>query len=529
MRSPAHPRILSGVLLGALLALAGCGSEARAGPHRPSVLVIAIDALRADHVRHLGYDRPTTPALDRLAADGVSFRSAFATAPLLLPSHVSLLTGCDPNVARRLVPLEISAPLERRWHVPTAVPHLAAEFLVHGYRTAAFVESPLLSKSGGFATGFQEYAVVEDTGGRADPPHPERLVSRFQQWLRGLEPGEPWFAYLQLHTLEEVWTRSDSRWEDFFPPRLELREIPPVGSTDSTFFAIPRSRWRGGFRSLGQYEAIYDGHVRRLDEELDRLLGSLRVAGRYEDTTLVVVGSFGVQFGEAGLYLSSGAYSMADLRVPVVIRPAQSVSPPDLRRGRQVDAVFSLIDLAPTLLELCGLERPRGMHGVSQRLHVLDQRLPAPFPSGVSGDAPGDAPGDRNAEPPPLRRNAFASCGFQEGRAAIGERWTLEYFVPDMVGSPLLERSWFGENRGREDSLMYRFYDRRADPFPPLVTPRDPNDLAAREAETEMRREASEWFKNVHLARTVLQGGVDPDEPEGARIARELRELGFLR
>jgi arylsulfatase A-like enzyme len=65
------------------------------------VLVIAIDGLRADHVGCYGHDRPTTPTLDALFADGVRFQEAFATAPTLLPSHVSLFTGCDPNVARR--------------------------------------------------------------------------------------------------------------------------------------------------------------------------------------------------------------------------------------------------------------------------------------------------------------------------------------------------------------------------------------------------------------------------------------------
>ena len=68
--------------LAAGLLAAGCEPEQRDRPDRPSVLVIAIDALRADHVRHLGYDRPSTPTLDRLAAEGVSFRQAFAAAPL---------------------------------------------------------------------------------------------------------------------------------------------------------------------------------------------------------------------------------------------------------------------------------------------------------------------------------------------------------------------------------------------------------------------------------------------------------------
>ena len=83
------------------------------------------------------------------------------------------------------------------------------------------------------------------------------------------------------------------------------------------------SRWRGGARSLARHEANYDGRLRHLDAALDGLFESLEAMGRLANTTVVVVGSMGTQFGEAGRYLTSGGYSMADLHVPWIVAPAR--------------------------------------------------------------------------------------------------------------------------------------------------------------------------------------------------------------
>src|SRR4029453_3282621 len=116
-------------------------------------------------------------------------------------------------------------------------------------------------------------------------------------------------------------------------------------------------------RTLGDYEATYDGNVRRLDQALQQLFNNLRLQGRYENTTIVVVGTYGVQFGEAGLFLTSGRYSVAGVRVPWIMRLPTL---PEERRGGEVAGIASSLDLAPTLLETVHVQRPRGMHGVSQ-------------------------------------------------------------------------------------------------------------------------------------------------------------------
>lgn len=505
-REDPTPRPAARALAGALLALAAPAGRAAAQegapPERPrGVLLIAIDALRADHLSVLGYDRETTPNLDALAAEGTLFAEAYAAAPLPIPAHVALLTGCEPLLARRVLPDGTGTP-EQRWSIPDALPRLAVEFLAAGYRTGAFVADRSLQPALGFAPGFQEFLLAARAERGA-----ETLAERMLGWVRGLPRDARWFALLHLGDLERCWFEPDLAREEFFAPREELDFVPPVGSTNDVFFAIPNERWRGGSRTLGHYEAIYDGHLRRLDEDLGHLLGSLRSARLMDDTVVCVVGTYGVQFGEAGLYLCSGRYSMADLHVPWIVR-APGATPAELapEQGR-VDALASLLDVAPTLVELAGLPPPTGMQGLSQARYVR----------GAGGGRPPTGT---------TRLHAFASCGLQEGVAIVAwPRHALEFLVPDRTLHADMRRSWSGEDRLGEGRTTVRFYDRLEDPFPPLESPVPTPAPPEFEA---MRERALTWLENVSQAQRVLQENLLFHERVDPETVRRLRDAGYL-
>ena len=501
LRNPGRRRCIGAAPVALALFLGGAGSCARApaGGHGQGVLVIAIDGLRADHVSALGYDRPTTPSLDALARDGVLFAQAFASSPSLLPSHASLLTGCEPTVARRFLPNEFEGLKENRWRIPPRVPHLAIELLSAGYATAAFLDDALLEPVHGFGPGFQVHQFLsEDSAQDWEGRQPARLVDHLLLWLRPLPSQRPWFAYLHISELERFWPTPDKDWDGYFQPRPELNRVPPVGNTDSVFFAVPRSRWRGGPRLLSQYEASYDGHLRAIDAELERLFASLRRLGRFERTTILVVGTYGIQFGEAGLYACGGRYSMADLHVPWILRPSQEQ---ECTRGRVTQALVSLLDVAPTVLELEGLAIPPGMHGVSEAA-CAGPREPA-------GSA---------------REFAFASCGVQEGCALIGQRYCLEYLVPAGTEDAQLRRSWFGDWVEPSLDPSLRFYDRLATPYPPLTAGlrTGPDEEFER-----FRNKAAEWLRDMNEVRVHLQAVAGSSPLDEAALQR-LRDKGYL-
>ncbi len=452
---------------------ASCGGTVtRAGSAR-GVLIIAVEALRADHVSCYGYDRATTPELDALARDGVRFEQAFSPAPWVLPATVALLSGCDPLIARRVLPADVPPTIPTLWHVPKEAPHLAQELLRNGYDTAAFLDSALLGPSFGFARGFQEFQGPSmDRPVVADEQGTPGVFERFRHWLDEREPDANWFAFVQLSALDRTWSEHDAAAERFFEPRAELERVPPIADAGHTYFAVARHRWPGGMFTLGEYEAKYDGALHKLDGALGRLLRDLRASGHYDDTTIVFVATNGIGFGESGLYLESGMLTDVDLHVPFVIKPAGRV---ECLRGSATRPLASLLDLAPTILALEGIPAPSDMQGVSLAPALHDDQ-------------------------PDLRRFLFAGQGCQYGASVIGQRWCFESTEP-----------WRSDDGG----LVYSWYggEPPANPLPREVLHDRANDASVGHAQSApfdaeliatMRAAAQRWNADVERLRRRL-------------------------
>lgn len=491
-------RRLCALILAALAACSGSASPESAGR---GVLVVSIDALRADHLGLFGYDRKTTPVLDEFASRGVAFRRTFSAAPRTLPAHCALLTGCDPNLARRYYQMESLAPEASRFVIPMAMPHIAVSMLGAGYTTAAFLDNELLSPVSGLDAGFQRFEGVGEASPLAQGPAGgdvglRGVSERFLSWARGLEGDQDWFAYLEVGDLERVWSHRDPTWDGFFEPRPGMEDVPPISNDVEAFFAQPRTRWLGGAVSLGQYEARYDGRLRRLDAEFGAFFEALKRSGLFENTTICIVGSFGLQFGEEGLILDHGLYSKWDLHVPLILRPADSQQ---FEPGFVTDALASTLDVAPTLLELAGIPEPAGMLGRSQAANLK--------------------PTSPEAEP--VREVAFASCGFQEGGAAIAADLALEMTFPGQaLGSQeaALSRSWFGDEADHSGEENLRFYSPETGAA--LVPP-----SARRE---ELRAAALRWFVHTQEARRALFGSAWRGDGLPEERIDELVRLGYL-
>ena len=121
----------------------------------PNIVLISIDTLRADHVGAYGYERPLTPRIDALAADGVVFENAYSTSPWTLPAHVSMLTGL--NCVRHRVYAE-----QDRMDPQTVT--LAERLRARGYATWAITGGGFVSPIYGFAKGFERSFSITGAG-----------------------------------------------------------------------------------------------------------------------------------------------------------------------------------------------------------------------------------------------------------------------------------------------------------------------------------------------------------------------------
>lgn len=462
------------------------------------VLVIAIDSLRADHTTPSGYDRNTTPALAGLMAEGAALVQTFSTGPEMTSSHTALLTGCDPVIGRQPQPDDAGAfSPSRRWLIPGQTPSLAAEYLAAGYATACFVDHSWLAPELGFYRGFERYdefkgglEVDEKDFGAA------QLGRRVLNWIRSHDRDRDWFAYVQVTDLERSLRYEEERRSNYFEARPSLTEVPPVVEAERAFFAIPRRLWSGGQRTVGEYEAAYDEYLRRLDSKLGRLFARLDALG-LEDLTICVVGTYGIGFGESGLYLDHGTLSDVDLHVPLVIRFPRSSQLP---RGQLAQGLTSTLDVAPTLLELSGIDRPSGMHGISQ--------VPAlGLPDG-----------------PPVREVCFSSGGLSTGFAVHDRRYSYQSTIHAIRGDAQLVASWYGTPSPAKRERRRHLRDRESSSGPGDLERSALNSARAH----ELQQLGDDWFLWMEHARIALH---DPpwitDRPTEDQLT-ELRRRGLI-
>lgn len=301
------------ILLLAAVVLALGVVRARRASERPSVLLVSIDTLRADHVGAYGAAHAQTPGIDALAESGVLFEQAFAPVPLTLPSHATLLTGLEPP--RHGVRHN---GIHRLGEVDTLAQRLAGA----GYRTGAFVGSFVLSAGTGLSRGFARY---DDTMSRQSfsqgvflERSAEEVTEAALRWLR--EAEGPTFA-----------------WVHYYDPHLEHRA--PAEFSER----FP--------------ERPYDAEIAYVDQQLGRLVEAFRRRFGEERALVVVTADHGESRGEHGE--QTHGYTLHDgvLRVPLLVSGGAAPA------GRRIGEVVGVVDVAPTILSLLGLPPLREADG----------------------------------------------------------------------------------------------------------------------------------------------------------------------
>jgi len=325
-------------------------AEASGADSRPSILLIVVDALRPDHLGAYGYPRPTSPALDALAARSIRFERAYSVSSWTKPSIPSLFTSLYPaqhNVYEGNAHAK-GGKLES--DLLSGEARTLAEALAEcGYSTGGFVHNAHLRAEFGLAQGFEVY---EERSARA----PE-LAGRLSDWMRESRnsSGVPVFAY--LHLLDVHWP--------YEPPEEAARVLGAEGEERADDRGLRDAVNRGYLElTTEEIEGLvrrYDAEIRGADEAIGRLLHELESSG-IDDLVIAVTSDHGEAFLEHG-YLGHGRDLYEEsVRVPLILR-----LPGERAAGSVVDEPVSTLDIMPTLLDVAGCppERAGRVEGVS--------------------------------------------------------------------------------------------------------------------------------------------------------------------
>ncbi len=328
----------------ALVLLAACGAEAapRTAPlDVRHVVLLVLDACHGDQLSFQRGPPGLTPNLDHVAAAGMRYDRASANATWTLPATASLLTGHLP---------ERHGVVDQHRKAPDALSLLPEIFAQAGWRTAGFVQMVYASDAYGLAQGFADYRYYGP-----GEKHDDRLVDDVLAW-RLAHSDDRTFLYVHARRPHgpydadaEALARSGADLSGVPRERLEL-----LSSADALVPGTGSLR-PGELELVGQ---LYRANLAAIDERLAPLLVAALADPR---TLLVVTADHGEALGQHAVF-GHGSHAWAEtLDIPLVFAGA------GVAQGASGRDVFS-VDVAPTLLELCGLGVPEDAHLDGQSL-----------------------------------------------------------------------------------------------------------------------------------------------------------------
>jgi arylsulfatase A-like enzyme/tetratricopeptide (TPR) repeat protein len=361
-----------------------------------NLLLVTIDTLRSDRIGAFGGPADLTPNLDRLAADGLRFTRAYASAPLTLPSHTSILTAVSPPVH--------GVRTNGLFRLGPALPTLATVLHDHGYRTGAFVGAFVLDARFGLTRGFDVY---DDRYGEAHSIDTEGAERRAEDVIA---PALAWIEHAVPGTARGA-QASDRffAWIHLYDPHEPYRAPEPYASR----------------------HAPYDAEVAYTDAMIGRLVDELNAKGLLNRTLIVVSADHGESLGEHG-ERTHGVFTYdVTMRVPWFMRlPGRGTR----ASGRAFDGLARLIDLAPTTLDVLAIGRPPTFEGRSL--------LPA-----LNGVAAGPATAYVEAMDANITRNWAPLTGIVSGSLKLIDLPVPEMY--DLVSDPHEATNVYTRNAGR--------------------------------------------------------------------------------
>ncbi|WP_458208514.1 sulfatase [Haladaptatus sp. NG-SE-30] len=366
-----------------------------------NVVFVVMDTVRKDHLSVYGYDRPTTPGLERFAEDATVFEQAVAPAPWTLPVHASLFTGMYPS--------EHGASQENPYLEGATT--LAQTLSANGYETACYSSNAWITPYTHLTDGFDDqnnffevmpgdflsgpmakaWKMMNDnerlravadklvslgnvaheylaSGEGADSKTPQVIDST----IEFIDDADgPYFTFINLMDAHLPY-HPPKKYREKFAPRV-----------DSTEVCQNSKEYNCGARDISdeEWEAIrglYDAEIRHIDDQLGRLFSWLQANDEWEDTMIVICADHGELHGEHDLYGHEFCIYDPLINVPLLVKH------PELETGVS-DEQVELIDLYHTVLDHTGVSGSNSTKPLDEARSILN----ADYRS-FAEDVPGD-------------------------------------------------------------------------------------------------------------------------------------------
>lgn len=341
-----------------LAAIGGCGAanSASSGPAgataktNVNVVLFLIDTLRADRLGAYGHNKPTSPAIDALAGEGVLFELASAPAPWTLPSVPSIHTStflCEHGVT--IDGQKVSQSLTT----------LAERFKKLGYSTASHYVNDFAGPLTGLERGFdicRKHPAFVD-GRTVSLFLEQKPALPFFMYIHNLEPHNPFNAPDEfIPLMGQVKPQAKQRLgkllsayrpllrADFDPDPAKRRAVGTTDTTQQQNAILERLH-----KVLDEHLVLYDAVVREADTRVASVIQALKHGGVWDNTLFILLSDHGEELAEHGAYLHSQSVYQELAHVPLIIR-----FPKNEHAGKRVATPVNLVDVLPTIFDYLG-------------------------------------------------------------------------------------------------------------------------------------------------------------------------------
>jgi arylsulfatase A-like enzyme len=371
-------------LLSACFFFSSSAIQAQEKPARPNIVFILVDDLRFDDIGCMGHPFVKTPHIDRLAREGALFKRAYATTPLCSPSRASILTGLYAHThgvkdntnndirSHRLTTFLLllqragyATAFIGKWHMGTDdAPRPGIDHWV-GLKGQGQYLNPDLNVNG----------KVEKATGYATDLFNQQAVEFIRK-----DHGKPFVLYLSHKAVHpNLQQRPDGSITDplaseFLPAQRHKNwyvtdKIPrrPNALIDKLEGKPALMRPLGNLPPLGKGTGTSDDNIRdrlrmlmAVEEGVGQIFHALQERKILDQTLFIFTSDHGYFYGEHGLGVERRLAYEETARIPLLMR-----YPPVIKAGTEIEPFTLTVDIAPTLLEMGGAERPKNLHGRS--------------------------------------------------------------------------------------------------------------------------------------------------------------------
>lgn len=297
-------------------------------PGGPNIILIVVDCLRADHVSSYGYNRETSPHIDKLAATGLLFKKAYTCAPWTKPAIAALFSSLYPNKHNTIVGAAA---------LPARIPTLAEILRNSGYRTYIFnAGNSTVGEKFNFYQGFDTFFETE----RWSAIVTDQFLAQMADAV-----GEKFFAYIHYMDLHLPYNKNEYNnaftgdIEHYFliPPYIHWEIIRTA--TAANAFPEPDKQY---------LTALYDGQIKYVDSSINKIISYLKKKKMLENTVVIITADHGEEFWDHANFEHGHTMYNELLHIPLIMAGEKF-------KPAVIETPVSIIDIFPTVLELAGI------------------------------------------------------------------------------------------------------------------------------------------------------------------------------